>query len=219
MHSSAQLELPKQMAWQRRCFDLAIAATALVLLSPLMMLVALAIFVSGGRPIFYSQARLGQTGRHFYIYKFRKFYKDNGAAGLPLTMKNDSRLTRIGAFLQRTKLDELPQLWNVLKGEMSIVGPRPESIKFADCYTDTQLKVLDYKPGIFGPSQVVTRDECTFYPENGDPVQFYRDVLFPMKTRIDLSYYPDRTLFSDIGWIMRGVLAVIGWQSHTRLDV
>jgi lipopolysaccharide/colanic/teichoic acid biosynthesis glycosyltransferase len=197
----------------RRILDLITAALGLALLSPVIILTALAIWIESGRPIFFSQIRLGQSGRHFYIYKFRKFHKDSGSSDRPLTMTNDARMTRLGRFLQKTKLDELPQLWNILKGDMSVVGPRPESLAFADCFSGIYLRVLDYKPGIFGPSQIWFRDEDSLYRENADPERFYREVLFPLKARIDLAYFPHRTISSDMAWIARGVLAVLRWRS------
>jgi lipopolysaccharide/colanic/teichoic acid biosynthesis glycosyltransferase len=196
-----------------RLLDLIIATTALAIFSPIMILAALAIWFDSGRPIFFSQVRLGRQGRRFRIYKFRKFCNESAAAGSPLTMKNDARMTRPGRLLRKMKFDELPQLWNVLKGDMSIVGPRPESLDFADCFTGAYLRVLNYLPGIFGPSQVFFRNEDSFFPDDSDPARFYRDVLFPLKANIDLAYFPHRTIFSDIGWTMRGVLAVFGCRS------
>lgn len=197
----------------RRVLDVIIATTASALFFPIMILIALAMLIDSGRPVFFKQVRLGRGGGHFRIYKFRKFYKGCGTAGGPLTLKNDARLTRIGRFLRKTKFDELPQLWNVLKGDMAVVGPRPESLDFADCFAGAYLTVLDYKPGILGPSQVFFRDEDSLYPEDSDPKRFYRDVLFPLKARTDLAYFPYRTIFSDIRWIIRGVLAVLCWRS------
>ena len=147
-----------------RALDLAVAIAGVTLLSPIMALIALAILIETGRPIFYSQVRLGLKGRHFRIYKFRKFHKNCSPTGLPLTMKNDSRMTRLGGFLAWTKFDELPQFWNVIKGDMALVGPRPETVDFADCFAGAYRSVLDYKPGIFGPSQTLFRDESSRYP-------------------------------------------------------
>jgi lipopolysaccharide/colanic/teichoic acid biosynthesis glycosyltransferase len=193
----------------QRLMDLAVAIIGLAVLGPVMMLIALAICIETGRPIFYSQTRIGRGERHFRIHKFRKFYKEIGV-GSPLTVNRDPRMTPLGRFLALTKLDELPQLWNVVVGDMSIVGPRPECLEFFDCFTGQSLRLLDYTPGIFGPSQVAFRDERALYPTNSDPIQFYRDVLFPLKARIDLSYFPHRTISSDIRWIVFGVLAVVG---------
>jgi lipopolysaccharide/colanic/teichoic acid biosynthesis glycosyltransferase len=195
-----------------RILDLTVAILACALLSPVILLIAVAIYTETGRPILFSQSRLGRGGRPFRIYKFRKFNKESCAAGLPLTARNDPRMTRVGHFLARTKLDELPQFWNVLKGDMSMVGPRPESLDFASCFTDPYRSVLDYKPGIFGPTQVILRNEWSQFPVGVDPVRFYREVLFPQKALSDLSYYPHRTIVSDLGWMVRGVLAVAGWR-------
>lgn len=195
-----------------RILDVSVAILGSALLSPVIILIAIATFLDTGRPIFFSQIRLGLKGRHFRIYKFRKFNKEIGAAAFPLTRMNDPQMTRIGRFLARTKLDELPQFWNVLKGDMSIVGPRPESLDFAACFTEPYRRVLDYKPGIFGPSQVILRNECSRFPAGSDPIRFYQEVLFPQKALSDLSYYPNRTILSDFGWIVRGVLAVAGWR-------
>lgn len=197
----------------RRVLDLLIAGTALVLVGPIMILVAIATWIDSGRPIFFSQVRVGEMGRHFRMYKFRKFHKQCRTIDCPLTIKADRRLTRLGNFLAQTKLDELPQLWNILKGDMSVVGPRPESLDLADCFAGFYRRVLDYKPGIFGPNQLFFRDEALLYPETSDPEEFYRRVLFPLKARIDLAYFPYRTVWSDIGWIVFGLLAVLGWRS------
>ncbi|MCA0316695.1 MAG: sugar transferase [Proteobacteria bacterium] len=194
-----------------RCFDLMIAIAALIVLSPVFLAVMVAIWIEGGRPLFFAQVRLGRGGRPFVMYKFRKFAAASGTDGCPLTVAGDMRLTAVGAFLAATKLDELPQLWNVLRGDMAIVGPRPESMAFADCFRGAFEHVLDFKPGLLGPSQIYFRNECRFYPADADPTTFYREVLFPAKARLDLAYFPHRTLASDFALLVRGVLAVLGW--------
>lgn len=193
-----------------RTLDVLLAVVGLVVLSPLMLLIAIAIVAESGRPLLFSQIRLGRNGTYFRMYKFRKFRPDCSAFGLPLTLSNDDRTSNVGRFLARTKLDELPQLYNILRGDMAFVGPRPESLAFASCFEEQHRAVLDYKPGIFGPSQAAFRNEAKLYPVNGDLVGFYREVLFPLKASLDLEYYPRRTLFKDLAWIVRGVLAVIG---------
>lgn len=194
----------------RRASDILISSAGLVLLAPLLALIILAVWIEGGRPVFFSQARIGQGGRPFRIYKFRKFASDCGTSGCGVTVKSDHRLTRLGAFLEKTKLDELPQLWNILRGDMSLAGPRPESQKFADCFAGGYNAVLRHKPGLFGPSQFYFRNEGTLYPAGIDPESFYRQVLFPLKADIDLGYFPHRTLAADFGWIIRGILIVFG---------
>ncbi|MBV9591670.1 MAG: sugar transferase [Hyphomicrobiales bacterium] len=203
----------------RRALDVTIALAALLVFSPVMLLIVLAIWMNGSRPIFFSQLRLGLRGRHFRIYKFQKFHNRCGAASGAVTVENDPRFTRLGRFLGKTKLDELPQLWNILKGDMSIVGPRPESLELAHCFSGIYLRVLQYRPGLFGPNQVLFRNESSMFPDNYDPEKFYCEYLFPLKANIDLAYFPHRTLAKDMGWIIRGLLAVAGWQSPPSEDL
>lgn len=192
----------------RRLIDVAGALAALVILAPLLAGIALAVRLDTAGPILYSQLRLGRGGQHFRLYKFRKFHA-RCKGGLALTVKDDARFTRIGRLLERWKLDELPQLWNVLVGDMSLVGPRPETLDFADCYAGPYRKILDHRPGLFGPCQVRFRNESSLYPAGRDPSEFYRAVLFPAKAGIDLHWLSQRSLLSDIGWIARGIIAVL----------
>ncbi|ESW72995.1 sugar transferase [Mesorhizobium sp. M0761] len=203
----------------RRAIDLAVAGIATVALAPLMLLIAGALLLEGGGSILFAQTRIGAGGRTFRMYKFRKFGVNCGSQGLALTVVGDTRMTTVGRFLAATKLDELPQLWNVLKGEMAIVGPRPESLAFADCFRGELRAVLQYKPGLLGPAQVVFRHEAHYFPQSVDPIVFYREVMFPAKATLDLSYYPRRTIVSDLAWMVRGVLAVVGWVPVPPIDV
>jgi len=218
LRRSQQLEDPERAPIaprhsSARLLDIVVSAPALIFVVPLMILIALAIFIESGWPILFSQLRVGQRGRHFQMHKFHKFREGESTKRCPLTIENDPRLTAVGCFLARTKLDELPQLWNVLKGDMSIVGPRPESRDFRDCFDGPFRSVLEHKPGIFGPSQILFRNERSLYRERSDPEKFYRDVLFPLKAQIDLSYFTNRTLFRDITWAVRGGFAVLGCSS------
>jgi lipopolysaccharide/colanic/teichoic acid biosynthesis glycosyltransferase len=203
----------------QRAFDFCCALLAMVLLAPVMLIIGVAIWMGSGRPIFFSQLRLGQRGRPFYMYKFRKFGAACGNDGTPLTRHDDNRFTAIGRILALTKADELPQFFNILKGNMSIVGPRPESLTFADCFSNGYERLLDYKPGLFGPAQVLFRHEQRFYPTNADLIEFYKHVLFPVKARIDLDYFTHRSFFGDLGWIIRGVLAVVGLTSSIQPEL
>lgn len=197
-----------------RLFDIGFATLGLIVLSPVIVLVSIAIVAETGRPILFGQTRLGVDGRHFRMLKFRKFRPDTGNARLPLTMKGDARMTRVGRFLAISKLDEVPQLVNILRGEMAVVGPRPESLDLADCFTEATRPVLAHKPGIFGPSQWAFRNESALFPPDVDPVAFYRQTLFPAKARLDLAYYPGRTLASDVKWIVLCCLAILGVGSE-----
>ncbi|WP_207485305.1 sugar transferase [Arenibaculum pallidiluteum] len=197
----------------RRAIDILVALAGLVILAPLMLLIALAVRLETPGPALFSQIRIGREGRHFVLYKFRKFHCRTQAGDRPLTLRDDPRFTRLGRVLERTKLDELPQLWNVLRGDMSLVGPRPETLDFADCFQGPYRAVLDHTPGIFGPSQVACRHEATLYPEGCDPREFYRAFLFPMKARLDLAYYARRTVLSDLAWAWRGIWSVFSLSS------
>lgn len=190
-----------------RMLDIAAALAGLLLVGPVMAVVAAAVWWEGGRPVIFSQTRIGQHGRRFRLYKFRKF-RPTDAGGPKLTVQGDARLTTVGRFIERTKLDELPQLWNVLAGDMSVVGPRPEVPEFADCFERGCQRLLDYRPGIFGPAQVAFRSEGALYG-GGDIDSFYREALFPRKAQLDLAYYPKRSLAGDVAWIFRGVFAVV----------
>lgn len=199
-----------------RVVDVVLACCALLALSPVMLVISAAVLVTIGRPIIFSQTRFGQGGKPFRIYKFRKFHVGKDCPGPLLTVRNDPRMSRIGQLLERTKLDELPQFFNVLRGDMAIVGPRPDTDVAGDYLTGEYRALLDYKPGIFGPGQVALRNAGSLYPPQVDPHTFYRERIFPLKAHLDLSYYPNRTLLKDLGWIVRGVLAVVGLHSTIR---
>ena len=201
----------------RRGFDCLLALAALLCLAPVLAVVAAAIWIESGGPVLFSQTRLGQGARRFRLHKFRKFgdHARQGQAqqhGLAVTLRDDPRMTRVGRLLERTKLDELPQLWNIVVGEMALVGPRPESLAFANCFNGACTDVLDHRPGIFGPCQAVFRNESLLYRAVPDPEDFYRTVLFPLKAQIDLAYFPNRSALSDMAWVIRGVIAIFGWS-------
>jgi lipopolysaccharide/colanic/teichoic acid biosynthesis glycosyltransferase len=209
----------------RRAFDIVCAGLAAFALAPVMLIVTLALWFEGGTPILFSQLRLGQHGRPFRMYKFRKFRPDCDNHGCPLTVERDDRLTAVGRILAASKLDELPQLWNVLRGDMSIVGPRPESLAFTNCFRNGFEQVQEHRPGLFGPCQVLFRHESKLYPAGIAAVEFYRQVLFPAKAEIDLAYFSRRTLVSDLGWILRGVWMIAAGSrieaitAQSRIDV
>ena len=205
--------------WGRRALDIGVAASAMIVLAPLFAVIALVLYCEGGRPILFAQTRIGAGGRPFQMYKFRKFHVSCDSSGCPLTVVGDSRMTPAGRVLAATKLDELPQLWNVLNGDMAIVGPRPESLAFIDCFRGGYENVLRYKPGLLGPSQVCFRDEASLYPSSEEPTRYYRRALFPAKARLDLAYFPHRTITADVAWIARGAFAILGWvPAPPKLD-
>ena len=205
----------------KRMLDVALALAGLIVAAPLMALLAVAIRVdSPGRAIF-SQERLGRHGRVFRMHKFRKFPETWGERGSGVTVARDARMTRLGSFLERSKFDEIPQLWNILKGEMSFVGPRPETLRFRDLFRGEFARVHDFLPGIFGPNQVAFRNESQMYPPDRDPETFYREELFPQKAQQDIAYFSQATVLSDCLWIIRGlwssVVGAVDWRGQVRL--
>jgi lipopolysaccharide/colanic/teichoic acid biosynthesis glycosyltransferase len=166
----------------------------LLILSPLMAALALAVKLDSAGPVLYRSRRVGRRGREFAMLKFRKMHHD--AVGPPLTVRDDDRFTRMGSFLRRTKLDELPQLWNVVRGEMSLVGPRPEDPTFVALYPREFASVLEARPGITGPSQLVFAREDELL-ERSDLVGGYVDRLLPAKLAIDALYVRRQSVFRD----------------------
>ena len=200
----------------KRLFDFVAAFVGLLIAFPLMMLIFILVRLDSPGPVIFSQTRLGKNGKHFLVHKIRKFPSNTGTSGSGVTVAGDVRMTRVGRFLERTKLDELPQLWNILKGEMSFVGPRPESLRYADLFTGEFEKILDFTPGIFGPNQIAFRNESDMYPADEDPDLFYRRVLFPQKARADLAYFNRCNWLRDIQWIIKGVCVSLIGAVHWR---
>ncbi len=197
------------MTRQKRIFDIVISAATVTAFAPVFALIAIAIRIEDGGPALFRQPRIGLRGKTFETLKFRKFSQSSTSGGSIVTLLDDDRYSRVGRFLEKTKLNELPQLINVLMGDMSIVGPRPEILAFRHCFAEHNSKLLEFAPGIFGPSQSVFRNEAAMYPAGQDPALFYERVLFQQKAAIDLAYYPSASLTSDIHWILRSLGAVL----------
>ena len=193
----------------KRCFDVAVASVLFVLLIPVFAVIIVAMKLTSPGPLIFRQQRIGRGGKIFSINKFRKFPANWGTAGPSVTLQADSRMTTIGRFLERTKLDELPQLWNIILGEMSFVGPRPESLAFSQRIEKEHSEVLRYTPGLFGPNQAKYRNESAMYPPGEDPVEYYEQVLLPDKANTDIEYFRNATFFSDLGWMIRGGCALV----------
>jgi len=202
------------MKMGKRLFDIVFSTVGLLIAAPIMAIIAIAIKLDSPGKIIFSQKRLGYKGSIFNLHKFRKFPENWGNKGPGVTVAGDARMTRIGRILERTKLDELPQLWNILKGEMSFVGPRPELLRYKHLFKDGFEKVLDYVPGIFGPNQVAFRNESALYPPDCDPEEFYKKVLFPQKAQNDIKYFENATFLSDLTWIIKGVVACLTGAIH-----
>ena len=195
--------------WAKRSFDILFAGTTLLLSSPLFLVGSLLAKVQSTGPVFYKAKRVGKGGTIFEMYKFRTMVVNADQIGIGLTTHKDSRVTRIGRFLRFTKLDELPNLINVVKGEMSLIGPRPEAPKYVKYYTETQRQILLVKPGITGPSQIANRNEEKKLAAQPDPEHYYITKLMPKKLELDLQYVVTQGFISDIGWLIKTFWVVI----------
>jgi lipopolysaccharide/colanic/teichoic acid biosynthesis glycosyltransferase len=203
--------LQQGMLWllAKRVFDVVVAGIGLVAAAPLFLAISIVIKRDSPGPVFFRQVRIGRKRRPFAMWKFRKMPHDLREQGPLLTARNDRRLTRVGHWLERTKLDELPQLLNVLASEMSIVGPRPEVPKFVDRAASEQWDLaLSVKPGIFGPNQIRYRNEADLYPKDCDDIEdFYLRHILPAKLEVDARYALRANLLGDVWLLLRGVLA------------
>ena len=193
----------------KRIFDLVFAMIALLLLSPLFLLGSLLAKLQSKGPVFYKAKRVGKDEAVFEMYKFRTMVVNADTLGGSLTTYRDTRITPIGRFLRWTKLDELPNLINVIKGEMSLIGPRPEAPDYVKHYTEIQKQVLQVKPGMTGPSQLANRDEAEKLKGQQDAEHYYITELMPKKLALDLHYVATQSLASDIGWLLKTVWVVI----------
>jgi lipopolysaccharide/colanic/teichoic acid biosynthesis glycosyltransferase len=179
----------------KRVFDLAVAVPLLVLCAPIIGVIVFAIKLESRGPAFHRCRRIGRFGRELSMLKFRKMH--DGAGGPALTAARDERFTRLGLFLARTKLDELPQLWNVVKGQMSLVGPRPEDVSFVERYRGEYEAILTVRPGITGLSQLAFARESEILDPD-DRVGHYVRGILPQKIRIDQMYARRRSLWMDV---------------------
>lgn len=185
----------------KRIFDLTIALLGLIILAGPMALIAILIRITSGSPILFTQERVGKGGQIFYVKKFRTM-SVRSVEDSSITVAGDSRVTAIGSYLRRWKLDELPQLWNVLVGEMSLVGPRPDVPGYADKLQGDDRKLLLLRPGITGPATLAYRNEEEILAKVRDPVQYNNEIIYPDKVRINLEYMEKCSLMQDLKYIL-----------------
>ena len=185
------------MSGAKRLFDLLWTVVGLALLWPVFVVLSLIIALGDGGPVLYRQARVGKGGRVFRMLKFRTMVVDADKAGSLLTVGRDPRTTPVGRWIRRLKLDELPQLWNDLRGEMSLVGPRPEVPRYVALYTAEQWRVLDLVPGITDRASIKYRDESELLARASDPQTVYVSQILPDKIRLNLEYAAHATVWTD----------------------
>ena len=193
----------------KRLMDIVVSGCALAVLGPVLLLIAIAIKIDDPGPVFYRQVRVGRGGKTFRIFKFRTMVVDADKKGLAITVGRDNRITRMGAFLRKTKLDELAQLINVFTGEMSFVGPRPEVPKYVDMYTPYQRQVLLVRPGITDYASIAYRNENDLLAGVDDPEKMYIEKIMPDKIELNMKYLREISPLADIRLILSTIVAVI----------
>lgn len=202
----------------KRVMDLVVALGGLIVTSPLLLLCAVAVRLDSPGPIFFRQKRVGQYGNEFTILKLRTMVHGAEAKGPKLTASDDPRITRIGKWLRRTKIDEIPQLLNVLKGEMSVVGPRPEIPEYVPTYTEAQKRVFLLKPGITGPASLAYIDEEQLLAASGDAEAFYVETVLRRKLDLDLAYCERVSFLGDVRLILLTLRTLTDVRRRRKAD-
>ena len=194
----------------KRTFDIVLSLFGIIVCLPIFIFIFIWIKIDSRGPVFFKHRRVGQKGKILYIYKFRTMVKDAETMVSNFTeaqkkeweenykLKNDPRITKAGKFLRKTSLDELPQLFNILKGEMSFVGPRPDVAGYADKLQGDDRKILELRPGITGPASIKYRHEDKILAQQKDPKKYNDEIIYPDKVRINLDYYENWSFFLDI---------------------
>lgn len=192
----------------KRIFDILTSAIVLLVLLPVWLVIALLIAIESPGGMFYKQVRVGKDNRDFQLYKFRTMRVGSDKKGLLTVGERDNRITRIGYFLRKYKIDEFPQLLNIIKGDMSIVGPRPEVRKYVDMYTPEQMKVLSVRPGLTDYASIKYVNENEVLAASDNPEQTYIDEVMPAKLELNLQYIANQSLLEDIRLIFKTFMAI-----------
>ncbi|MEY9874749.1 lipopolysaccharide/colanic/teichoic acid biosynthesis glycosyltransferase [Streptacidiphilus sp. MAP12-33] len=194
----------------RRCVDVTAAAVLLVFLLPLLLLVALVVELTSEGPALYRQQRVGRFGEPFTIWKLRTMVVDADRGGPAVGGSTDPRITAVGHWLRETRLDELPQLVNLLRGDMTLIGSRPEVQRFLPCYTPREREILNTRPGVLGPGALYGADRTDELCRAADPDAWYAAHQLHPKLALDLAYLADRRLRTDLGLLLRTAAVVLG---------
>lgn len=191
----------------KRIFDILSSLLVLFILSPIFIIIAIWITIDSKGGVFYKHVRVGKNGKEFGLLKFRSMAVGSDK-GSQITIGNDARVTKVGQFIRKYKIDELPQLINILKGEMSVVGPRPEVKKYIDLYTDEQLKVLTVLPGLSDYASIEYFDEQKILGKAKNPNKEYIEVVMPEKLKLNLKYISEKSLKTDFRIIVKTLLKI-----------
>ncbi|HXP48920.1 MAG TPA: sugar transferase [Bacteroidia bacterium] len=189
----------------KRLFDIIVSLIGIVILSPFLILIAFLVMIDSRGGVLYKQVRVGKDMKEFKLFKFRTMFFDSDKKGLLTVGMRDNRITRMGYYLRKYKLDELPQLFNVLIGDMSMVGPRPEVAKYVAMYTDEQKKVLSIKPGITDYASIVYSNENEILANAENPEDIYINKIMPSKLKLNLKYIDEMGLGTDLGIILKTI--------------
>lgn len=193
----------------KRIFDFLFAFFFLIILSPVLLLFAMAVVLDSKGGAFFGQIRVGKDGKHFKLWKFRTMRPDSESAGQITVGARDSRITRVGYYLRKYKMDELPQLWNVLIGDMSVVGPRPEVPKYVALYTPEQMRVLSVRPGITDYASLEYFEESELLAKSSDPHKTYVEEIMQKKLALNLQYVESHSFIGDLKIILKTAVRII----------
>lgn len=194
----------------KRAFDVVISAVVLAVCSPVFALISLWVLIDSGRPIFFKQLRVGLGGRPFRLWKFRSMRTEVGGASI--TVRGDRRITRVGRILRKAKLDESPQFWNVLRGDMSLVGPRPEVPEYVERFKERYLRILTVRPGITDLASIRYRNEEAVLAGSPEPQRIYEEIVLPAKLDLADEYLGNMSVGRDL-WILLQTAFVTLWKS------
>ena len=198
----------------RRAFDVVGALVIGLVTAPIWVFAAVVIRMTAGAPVLHRAVRVGRDAACFTLYKLRTM---DATTGAPVTALGDPRITRIGSFLRRTRIDELPQLWNVVRGDMSLVGPRPEDPRYVERYSADQRRLLSVAPGLTSPATIAYQHEEAILAGYADPERAYVDEVLPAKLALDLEWLNGRTMLGDVRVLVATVRSVFG-KGHGRTD-
>ena len=190
----------------KRIFDFIASLIGIIIILPILIIVAICIKLDSRGKVLFLQKRVGKDGKPFYIYKFRTMVTDAENLGKQITVGKDSRITKVGAFLRKYKIDELPQLFNVLKGDMSLVGPRPEVPKYVELYTKEERKVLEVRPGITDLASLRYSDENDILGKVENPEEYYINIIMKDKLKLNLEYIEKSNIIFDIYLIIKTII-------------
>lgn len=196
----------------KRLFDIILSSIGILVLSPILVLISILVKISSKGPVFYRQVRVGKGNKDFRIFKFRTMYTGSDKKGLLTVGGRDPRVTKVGYYLRKFKLDELPQLFNVFTGEMSLVGPRPEVRKYVEHYSESDMEVLSVRPGITDYASIAFRNENDILKESEDPEKKYIEEIMPIKLGLNKKYIAEKGMFKDLSIIFKTITVIIKKQ-------